>query len=250
MTVRGTGHAKRTDRSVAFQTHAAQSDTSEGQVAIRNVPLDLAPLLAPYRGHGRISLRVERLPHRARLSRGQNNGDRSWSLSLDELDDLDLIVPKDLIGMQTLSIRIISLDGGDGATVAVLDHFTPAVENLKMTAAEAVASLRNTPAKIETANAERVRQELGSVKALLAAQAGALAELNESADAQLAAARLDWQKEMKSQLARLSHTATLQLEESRKAWKTLLLSTSNKKPSSICPRRPRSFISTPITGSQ
>jgi hypothetical protein len=56
---------------------------SEGPGA---VALELAPLIAPYRKHGRLSLRVERLPPRARLSHGHDNGDRSWSLRPDELD--------------------------------------------------------------------------------------------------------------------------------------------------------------------
>jgi hypothetical protein len=42
----------------------------------------------------RITLRVEGLPQLARLSAGQNNGDRTWSLSLDELEGL-LYFPPD-----------------------------------------------------------------------------------------------------------------------------------------------------------
>jgi len=80
MALRGTGFAKR-----AAGAETARSDAGVALAAteatIRVVPLDLAPLVAPYRGQGRISLRIERLPHRTRLSRGQNNGDRSWSLS-------------------------------------------------------------------------------------------------------------------------------------------------------------------------
>src|SRR5882672_5997114 len=68
------------------------------------IALDLGPLVAPYRKHGRLSLRVERLPHRARLSRGHNNGDRSWSLMSDELEGLSYLPPKEAAGACTLGI--------------------------------------------------------------------------------------------------------------------------------------------------
>jgi len=125
MALRGTGYAKRAAGTAATQAGGSARALSEAETATRTVPLDLSALVSPYRGHGRISLRVERLPHRTRLSRGQNNGDRSWSLSLDDLDGLNYLAPQDLRGTQTLSIRVVSLDGGDGATVAVLEHSIP-----------------------------------------------------------------------------------------------------------------------------
>src|ERR1700690_2522820 len=63
---------------------------------IRTLPLSLAPLLTPYRRHGRLSLRVERVPQLARLSGGRNNGDGTWSLASDELEGLNYLVPEDL----------------------------------------------------------------------------------------------------------------------------------------------------------
>ena len=52
------------------------------------ISLNLGPLLSPHRRHGRLSLRVERLPQQARFSHGSRNNDGSWSLATDELDDL------------------------------------------------------------------------------------------------------------------------------------------------------------------
>ena len=110
MALRGTGFAKRPAGTAAVQASSAERPI-ELEPRTRAVPLDLASLVARYRRQGRISLRVERLPHRARLSRGQNNGDHSWSLSFDELEGLHYLAPKDLVGEHTLLIRIVSLDG-------------------------------------------------------------------------------------------------------------------------------------------
>ena len=68
------------------------------------VPLALAPLIAPYKKRGRVKLRIERLPRRARLSQGQNNGDGSWSLMLDELDIIDEIMDRVGDGVQLLAV--------------------------------------------------------------------------------------------------------------------------------------------------
>ena len=53
-------------------------------------------------------LRVEKLPQLARFSAGQNNGDGSWSLLLDELEDLVYFAPKTVSGDHTLAIRLIA----------------------------------------------------------------------------------------------------------------------------------------------
>jgi len=86
------------------------------------IALDLAPLIAPYRKFGRLSLRVEGLAPRARLSRGHNNGDRSWSLYSDELEGLSYLPAAGENATATLAIRIVKLDGGDGTTLALLDY--------------------------------------------------------------------------------------------------------------------------------
>src|SRR5438105_11700601 len=89
----------------------------------RAIPLKIAPLLAPYRKLGRLSLRLERLPVLARLSHGRNNGDNSWSLASDELDELFYLPPDGLNERHTLSIRIVSVDDGAAAsTIAVIDY--------------------------------------------------------------------------------------------------------------------------------
>src|SRR5678810_771773 len=86
-----------------------------------HVPLDLAPHLKAYRARTRIVIRIEKLPRHARLSRGRNNGDGSWSLSLDEIEGLMCLLPTEANGPHTLAVRIIDVESGAGATLDVVD---------------------------------------------------------------------------------------------------------------------------------
>ena len=83
--------------------------------------LELVPLLAPYKDHKRLSVRVERLPLKARLSTGRNNGDGTWSLARDDLDGLLYLPPKGLNEPHSLSIRVISFDSDAATTLAQFD---------------------------------------------------------------------------------------------------------------------------------
>lgn len=58
------------------------------------IPLDLLSPLLPYQDQAGLSIRVERLPFKARMSKGRNNGDNSWSLTLDDLDGLEYLPPE------------------------------------------------------------------------------------------------------------------------------------------------------------
>src|SRR4051812_3656613 len=89
---------------------------------LKPIPLNLAPLIAPHKKkRGRLSIRVERMVQRSRLSAGQNKGDGIWSLATDELEDLEYLVPDSVHDPHTLVIRIINLDGDSATTVAALD---------------------------------------------------------------------------------------------------------------------------------
>src|SRR5215469_16733325 len=94
---------------------------AEAAPAPAGIPLELVPLLSPFGRDRLLSLRVERLPSRARLSRGRNNGDSSWSLTRDELDGLLYLPPQGAKDTPTLSVRIIGLGVDNGATLAVHD---------------------------------------------------------------------------------------------------------------------------------
>ncbi len=74
------------------------------------IPLDLISPLTPYRDQEGLSIRVERLPFKARLSKGRNNGDNSWSLTLNDLDDLQYLPPEGMDDPHNLTIRVIRVD--------------------------------------------------------------------------------------------------------------------------------------------
>jgi len=78
-------------------------------------------LLTPYEQHRSLSVRVEKLPQGACLSRGRNNGDHTWSLKLDDLDGLLYLPPDGMDEPHTLAIRVIGLDDDNSATLALLD---------------------------------------------------------------------------------------------------------------------------------
>ena len=119
MAQRATKFAKKTSRHVEVGALArTPGDPSE---ELRAVPLDILPLLTPFKKRGRLSVRVEKLPIQARLSAGRNNGDRSYSLMLDELEDLSYLAPEGTDPRPILSLRIMALDDGDAATIALRD---------------------------------------------------------------------------------------------------------------------------------
>jgi len=94
----------------------------DATTAPRGVLFDVAPLLTPYGQHRSLALRIELLPEGARLSRGHNNGDHTWSLKPDDLDGLVYLPPPDnMHEAHTLAVRIISLDSDSAATLAMLD---------------------------------------------------------------------------------------------------------------------------------
>ena len=204
----------------------AMKEDAPGEIA-----LDLVPLIAPYRKHGRLSLRVERLPHRARLSRGHNNGDRSWSLMSDELDGLTYLPPGGgAPDACTLSIRIISLDGGDGATLALLDYPVVADGLAPPAVAAKPPAPRHAP-EVDQAELRRLRDELARTKSAVAdrdADSAELARLRDELEkskgataeqeSAFRAARTRWENELQAQLAASSALATETLERNRAAW--------------------------------
>jgi hypothetical protein len=190
------------------------------------IPLELAELLSPYAKNKRFTLRVERMPERARLSRGRNNGDRSWSLMRDELEDLLYLPPKGMNVEHTLAIRIIGLDGDNGATLAVHD--------LLILPGNAVPLLKpgKTPEATGRVSAElrKLRDELAEATAALDERERELAAAQQDIDeawaeesqhalaAELSAARAAWQAELEKRLAYAAAEAAEKLETSRAAW--------------------------------
>ncbi|HKQ45067.1 MAG TPA: hypothetical protein VJS47_06720 [Rhizomicrobium sp.] len=163
----------------------------------RSVPLELAPLLAPYKRHGRLSLRLEYVPQMARLSAGRNNGDGSWSLASDELEGLMYQVPGNQAREHTLLLRVMSFKDGDASTLKIL-HIPVGFEEVVEPAGEDEA---------ETAGPETsdpiLHNELGRMQSLFAVRESDLAELRAALaqarsekDAALAQARAAWDAEL------------------------------------------------------
>jgi hypothetical protein len=197
-------------------------------VATRAIPLKLAPLLQPYRKEGRLSLRVERMHQRARLSRGRNNGDGSWSLASDELDDLEYLSPEGIADAQSLSVRIIGLDQ-DGTTLAIVEvPIQPGAKPSGSTQGAAAAAV----AREQDAAIQHLRDELASLKAVLverdielanARRACERAEAETSREtlaSELVAARESWQRELEQRLADAAARAKAVLEQTRENWQT------------------------------
>lgn len=111
----GAAELLRQSRAEKTSGLAASSSSS------RAVALDLASLIAPYRRHGRFTLRVENLPQGARLTAGRNNGDRTWSLALDELEELFYVRSESLADDHVLALRLIAREEGNASTLALIE---------------------------------------------------------------------------------------------------------------------------------
>ena len=157
------------------------------QVAVQSIALNLTSVLAPYRKHGRLSLRVERLPQNARLSRGTRNNDATWSLASDELEDLCVLTPEAFKKDINLGVRIISLINGNTLTTLELP-IRPGDE-------AAVAKAPAMPSPAEIAELNVLRKELAAAKDALSARDSELAE-------RLAAAATDTSNQFEQTLAK------------------------------------------------
>src|SRR5438132_6189755 len=193
------------------------------------VPLELGGLLAPYGRDRRVALRVERMPSRSRLSRGRNNGDGSWSLARDELDELFYFPPRGSNDTPTLVVRIIGLDSDNGATLAVVDaipgeepdddeatlsaaHHEAELKKLRAELAKAKASLRATQSDLTTA---RKTFEAELEERLVEAAAEAAAE----AATELERKRVAWQAEAKERFVKADARTLERLERARETWR-------------------------------
>jgi hypothetical protein len=200
---------------------AKSSSSGRATLAARSIPVTLAPLLQPYRKEGRLSIRVERMHQLARLSRGRNNGDGSWSLASDELDDLEYRSPEGIVDAQSLSIRIIGLDQ-DGTTLAILE--VPILFGEKQPSATPEGTAPAV-AGDQDVLVQRQRDELKSLKSLLGerdAELAKRADFEVSRDtlaSELSAARASWESEMHRQLADAAARARTNLEQARTSWK-------------------------------
>ncbi len=179
------------------------------------IPLDLLPLVAQFGRDRRVGLRVERLPDRARFSRGRNNGDRSWSLTRDELDGLYYIPPKGANEPHTLAVRIIGLDGGDGTTLAIHD-VTVSPDDVAKSDIPAAAAMREEGHEDEIA---RMRSELTVARLSWEAELGKrLDEAAAKAAAKFEKDRTEALEDEKARRAELEARVRERVEDERARW--------------------------------
>jgi hypothetical protein len=187
------------------------------------VPLDIMAAVPTGDSHGRVTVRVEGLLNGGRLTKGQNNGDRTWSLNVEELDGLKYVPPYGGFTSHTLWIRVLAMDEGLANTLSVFalevdpDALPPRLHNSeaenKLSAAGS-KGVRNAkaeapapdPSKLKAqieAEAERRAAEAQKKSAADAARElkDARAAWQEEADRKLADARAAWQKETAQKLA-------------------------------------------------
>jgi hypothetical protein len=192
------------------------------------IPLELGSLLMPYGRDRRVALRIERMPHRARLSRGRNNGDGTWSLTRDEVEGLEYLPPKGATGSPTLMIRVVGLDSDNGTTLSVLDY--PVLPG------EADSDISSEGAEVHASRHEDLRNlrgELAKTKAALRTLQSELEASRKFSDADLeerlneaaaeAASALEerraaWQAETRDRLAKAEARAQERFDQARQRW--------------------------------
>src|ERR1700754_2938818 len=119
---------KKEAREVSLPAFASisASDIVRAPSVQRSVPLDFLPLLKPFKRAGRLALRIERLPQRAKFSAGRRNSDGSWSLASDEMEELNSLIPSNIEAAHELTIRVMKFDEGAASTLKVIQYPIPA----------------------------------------------------------------------------------------------------------------------------
>ena len=191
------------------------ADIIRAPVVERTVPLDLLPLLKPFKRQGRLSLRIERLPQRAKMSAGRRNSDGSWSLASDELSDLNYLVPSNTPVEHELTIRVMGLEEGAPTTLKVLQY--------PIRLEETPGALDDAICRSSEVHDPVLRSQLGEMQSLFAVRESELMELraavqqakNETA-AELQKARAAWEQELQQRLAEASEQADQHQEHEHK----------------------------------
>lgn len=182
-----------------------------------SVAVDFRRLVSPYKKRGRLTLRVESMPSHARFSAGRNNGDDSWSFTLDELEDLEFLSTPGFEEPVTLAIRIIAHESSSATTVALLDYeISPDGAG---SATEIADGASNVTAMEQL---RRLRDEMAEMARQLSERdsglAGAGAEAKD-AQAKLDRARKAWQAEMDARVAAAQNEAEAEIARKEEAWR-------------------------------
>jgi len=183
----------------AFASISA-ADIVRAPTVQRTVPLDLLPLLKPFKRAGRLALRIERLPQRAKLSAGRRNSDGSWSLASDELEELNYLIPSNIAAAHELTVRVMKFDDGAASTLKVIQYPIAAFD-------EPAAAEEDAVSPSGEANDPILRSQLGEMQSLFAVRESELVEmraalerLKDQQSAELEKARAAWELELNQRL--------------------------------------------------
>ena len=157
----------------------------------RAIALDLASLIAPYRRRGRFTLRIENLPQGARLTAGRNNGDRTWSLALDELDELFYVPPESMTDDHVLALRLVAREEGNAFTLALIE--LPLRAGNLVSPGPSVFGHRQP----EAPQADTLKQEISALKAELTGRDQELSQARAASQALDG----DWQAKLEKAVA-------------------------------------------------
>ena len=107
------------------------------------------------------------MPQAARLSAGQNNGDHTWSLALDELEDLLYFPPPGFENGHEIAIRVIAKDETGASTIALIDHRIVGANDDQgsLRTLPQQGGRKNDPAEVSD---DRLSQEMSRLKTALA----------------------------------------------------------------------------------
>jgi len=169
------------------------------------IPLKIVPELPKKHNFERFSLKVEGLMSGARLSNGQITGDSGWSLSLDDLDDLLYLPPAADFAPHSVQVRLIGYEDDFASTVSLTDYEIKPADSVPVPTQEPAAAA--APAG---AFASDVSDQLDKAIREAREKAGAVAPAAGSAagdDAQLVAARAEWEKQAAEREAALQASA-------------------------------------------
>lgn len=164
-------------------------------------PVDLSPLVEPFRGNGKLSLRFEGLPPRARFSNGNRASERAWSLTPEDLPGLSYVLAPDTDIDHALTLRVVGLERGD----------TLGVQTVRMKDVLGAAASPSPSAKPDRgsddlrAHLDESKKSLSSLENQLADALKVIQKLSEpsgrDAGADLETARVQWKADEAERLA-------------------------------------------------
>ncbi len=111
------------------------------------VALDISAALVDTGGSEVLSITIDNLPAGASLSAGTDNGNGSWTLTPDQLQDLVLNLPENFNGQVQLSVTATSTESATGETATTTENITidiAAVNDLATTSDNSVNGVEDT----------------------------------------------------------------------------------------------------------